>query len=174
MSKKLKIGLFGYGVVGTGLYDVLHKSKTVDATIKKIVVKHKDKPRNISPEHFHFDKNEILNDDEINVVVELIDDADAAYEIVTTALKKGKAVVSANKNANVVFPTPGGPHKIMEGIILASMALRKAPFLPNHFSSLKCVCNEDNLRVFFEVKENKKQNLYAAKYIADNNWTTPI
>ena len=97
MSKKLKIGLFGYGVVGTGLYDVLHKSKTVDATIKKIVVKHKDKPRNISPEHFHFDKNEILNDDEINVVVELIDDADAAYEIVTTALKKGKAVVSANK-----------------------------------------------------------------------------
>ena len=97
MSKKLTIGLFGYGVVGTGLYDVLHKSKTVDATIKKIVVKHKDKPRNISPEHFHFDKNEILSDDEINVVVELIDDADAAYEIVTTALKKGKAVVSANK-----------------------------------------------------------------------------
>ena len=97
MSKKLVIGLFGYGVVGTGLYDVLHKSKTVDATIKKIVVKHKDKPRNISPEHFHFDKNEILNDDEINVVVELIDDADATYEIVTTALKKGKAVVSANK-----------------------------------------------------------------------------
>ena len=28
MSKKLTIGLFGYGVVGTGLYDVLHKSKT--------------------------------------------------------------------------------------------------------------------------------------------------
>ena len=97
MSKKLTIGLFGYGVVGTGLYDVLSKSKTVDATIKKIVVKHKDKPRNISPEHFHFDKNEILNDDDINVVVELIDDADAAYEIVKTALKKGKAVVSANK-----------------------------------------------------------------------------
>lgn len=97
MSKKLTIGLFGYGVVGTGLYDVLHKSKTVDATIKTIVVKHKDKPRNISPDHFHFDKNEILNDDEINLVVELIDDADAAYEIVTAALKKGKAVVSANK-----------------------------------------------------------------------------
>ena len=97
MSKKLTIGLFGYGVVGTGLYDVLHKSKTVDATIKKIVVKHKDKPRNISPEHFHYDKNEILQDEEINLVVELIDDADAAFEIVKTALEKGKAVVSANK-----------------------------------------------------------------------------
>lgn len=97
MSKKLTIGLFGYGVVGTGLYDVLHKSKTVDTTIKKIVVKHKDKPRNISPEHFHYDKNEILQDEEINLVVELIDDADAAFEIVKTALEKGKAVVSANK-----------------------------------------------------------------------------
>ena len=97
MSKKLTIGLFGYGVVGTGLYDVLHKSKTVDATIKKIVVKHKDKPRNISQEHFHYDKNEILQDEEINLVVELIDDADAAFEIVKTALENGKAVVSANK-----------------------------------------------------------------------------
>lgn len=97
MSKKLTIGLFGYGVVGTGLYDVLHKSKTVNAEIKTIVVKHKDKPRNLSPEHFHFDQNEILNDEEINLVVELIDDADAAFEIVKTALKKGKAVVSANK-----------------------------------------------------------------------------
>ena len=97
MSKKLTIGLFGYGVVGTGLYDVLYKSKTVDATIKKIVVKHKDKPRNISQEHFHYDKNEILQDEEINLVVELIDDADAAFEIVKTALEKGKAVVSANK-----------------------------------------------------------------------------
>jgi len=97
MSKKLVIGLFGYGVVGTGLYDVLHKSKTVDASIKKIVVKHKDKPRNISPEHFHYDKNEILQDEEINLVVELIDDADAAFEIVKTALENGKAVVSANK-----------------------------------------------------------------------------
>lgn len=97
MNKKLTIGLFGYGVVGTGLYDVLHKSKTVDATIKKIVVKHKDKPRNISPEHFHYDKNEILEDEEINLVVELIDDADAAFEIVKKALQKGKAVVSANK-----------------------------------------------------------------------------
>ena len=45
----------------------------------KIVVKHKDKPRNISQEHFHYDKNEILQDEEINLVVELIDDADAAF-----------------------------------------------------------------------------------------------
>ncbi|MFX9818445.1 hypothetical protein ABTQ10_20000, partial [Acinetobacter baumannii] len=35
--------------------------------------------------------------DNINVIVEVIDDADAAFEIVSTALKNGKAVVSSSK-----------------------------------------------------------------------------
>src|SRR5690606_974707 len=40
---------------------------------------------------------DILDDPEINTVVELIDDADAAFDIVSKALKSGKNVVSANK-----------------------------------------------------------------------------
>ncbi|MFP9112835.1 homoserine dehydrogenase [Flavobacterium sp. RHBU_3] len=93
----MNIGLFGFGVVGHGLYEVLQKTPGLQATIKNICVKDKNKQREIGPENFTYDKNDILNDDSINVVVELIDDADAAYEIVTAALKKGKAVVSANK-----------------------------------------------------------------------------
>jgi homoserine dehydrogenase len=98
MSRKnLNIGLFGFGVVGHGLYEVLQKTPGLQATIKNICVKDKDKKRQIGPENFTYDKNDILNDPDINVIVELIDDADAAYEIVSAALKKGKAVVSANK-----------------------------------------------------------------------------
>ncbi|THD33905.1 homoserine dehydrogenase [uncultured Flavobacterium sp.] len=95
--KKLNIGLFGFGCVGFGLYEVLQKTPGLKADIRKICVKDKNKPREIAAENFTFDKNDIFNDPEINVIVELIDDADAAYEIVTTALKSGKAVVSANK-----------------------------------------------------------------------------
>lgn len=95
--KNLNIGLFGFGCVGFGLYEVLQQTPSLNANIKRICVKNKNKQRQISSEHFIFDKNEILNDDEINTVVELIDDADAAYEIVKTALQKGKAVVTANK-----------------------------------------------------------------------------
>ncbi|TPD66988.1 homoserine dehydrogenase [Flavobacterium microcysteis] len=95
--KKLNIGLFGFGCVGFGLYEVLQKTPGLKADIKKICVKNQNKPREIGAENFTFDKNDIFNDPEINVIVELIDDADAAYEIVTTALKSGKAVVSANK-----------------------------------------------------------------------------
>ena len=47
--------------------------------------------------NFTFDKDDILNDPSINLMVELIDDADEAFNIVTTAMKKGKNVVSANK-----------------------------------------------------------------------------
>ncbi|MDV6169748.1 homoserine dehydrogenase [Flavobacterium sp. DG1-102-2] len=98
MSRKtLNIGLYGFGCVGFGLYEVLQKTPGLKANIKNICVKDKNKPREIGIENFTFDQNDILNDDEINVVVELIDDADAAFEIVSAALKKGKAVVSANK-----------------------------------------------------------------------------
>lgn len=97
MRKKLTIGLFGFGCVGSGLYEILNRSGLFNAEIKSIVVKDKDKKRPIPKEHFHFDKEVILNDEEINLVVELIDDADAAYEIVTRAIRSGKHVVSANK-----------------------------------------------------------------------------
>lgn len=96
-SKQLNIGLFGFGVVGKGLYDVLHSTPTLQASIKKIVIKNPDKPRSIAAENFSTDADTILDDTDINVVVELIDDADAAFVIVKKALQNGKAVVSANK-----------------------------------------------------------------------------
>ncbi len=97
MSKKLTIGLFGFGCVGFGLYEVLQKTPGLRASIKTICVKNQLKEREIPLSNFTYDRNEIFNDDEINVVVELIDDADAAFEIVSEALRRGKAVVSANK-----------------------------------------------------------------------------
>lgn len=94
---KLIIGLFGFGCVGYGLYEVLEKTPGLKAKIKTICVKNKNKQRQLSEEHFNYDKDKILNDPEINVVVELIDDADDAFEIVFTALRNRKAVVTANK-----------------------------------------------------------------------------
>lgn len=96
-THKLTIGLFGFGVVGEGIYQVLQQTPSLQATIKNICVKHPEKPRNAPAELFTTDASLLLNDPEINVIVELINDADDAYHIVTTALKTGKAVVSANK-----------------------------------------------------------------------------
>jgi homoserine dehydrogenase len=95
--EKLRIGLFGYGCVGQGLHDVLNSSSGFKADIVRICVKDRNKKRRIPMSNFTFDKNDILNDPSINLVVELIDDADEAFNIVTTAMKKGKNVVTANK-----------------------------------------------------------------------------
>jgi homoserine dehydrogenase len=97
MKKNLKLGVFGFGCVGQGLYHVLHETHGVKAEIKKICVKNRHKSRPI-PEHFFtYDKADILNDPEIDIVIELIDDASAAFDIVKTSLQHGKAVVTANK-----------------------------------------------------------------------------
>ncbi len=95
--KQLTIGLFGFGVVGEGLYKVLQKTPSLNATIKKICIKNYSKKRDAPASLFTTDKNDLLNDRDINVIVEVIDDANAAFNIVSTALINGKDVVSASK-----------------------------------------------------------------------------
>ncbi|MDZ4846654.1 MAG: homoserine dehydrogenase [Chitinophagales bacterium] len=93
----INLGIFGFGVVGQGLYRILNQTQGIQATVKKICIKHPRKQRPIDKKYFTTDRLDILDNPEINVVVELIDDADAAYQIVSAALKRGKGVVSASK-----------------------------------------------------------------------------
>lgn len=95
--KQLTIGLFGFGVVGEGLYKVLQQTPSLKASIKKVCIRNPQKKRDAPISLFTTDRNELLNDPEINVIVEVIDDANAAFTIVSTALLNGKAVVSASK-----------------------------------------------------------------------------
>lgn len=96
-QKQLNIGLFGFGVVGTGLYKVLNQTPSLNASIKKVCIKHPEKEREAPETLFTTDAQLLLEDETINVIVELIDDADAAFLIVSQALSTGKSVVSANK-----------------------------------------------------------------------------
>jgi len=95
--KELRIGLFGYGCVGRGLHDVLENSRGIQAEIVRICVKDRSKERRLPMSFFTFDKNDILNDRSINLVVELINDPDEAFSIVKQAMESGKSVVTANK-----------------------------------------------------------------------------
>lgn len=91
------IGLFGFGVVGEGIYHVLRSTPSLGAQIKKICIKHPEKERAAPKELFTTLYTDILGDDSINLVVELIDDATEAFHIVCAAFEKGKSVISANK-----------------------------------------------------------------------------
>jgi homoserine dehydrogenase len=96
-QRSVTIGLFGFGVVGEGLYKVLQQTASLKATIKKICIKDPEKKRNAPAELFTTDKNALLNDPDINVIVEVINESKAAFEIVSAALQNGKDVVSASK-----------------------------------------------------------------------------
>lgn len=95
--KILNIGLFGFGCVGQGLYNVLKNSTGIQANIVKIGVKNPNKKRSLDDAIFTYNKDEILDNHEINMIIELINNSKEAFEIVSKALLNGKDVVTANK-----------------------------------------------------------------------------
>lgn len=97
MSETKKIGLFGFGTVGKGVYDLLSQHIDLPVEIYKVHIQRLDLERINHQLDFTDDANDILDDPEIDIVVELISDAAAAKDFVFNALSKGKPVVSANK-----------------------------------------------------------------------------
>ena len=97
-NKQINIGLFGFGTVGKGLYDVLKKIQPENVSIVKVCVRNVSKHSAEAPElEFTSNADDIFTDSRINFIVELIDDAEAAYGIVKRALQAKIPVVSGNK-----------------------------------------------------------------------------
>ena len=97
-NKQINIGLFGFGTVGKGLYDVLKKIQPENVNIVKVCVRNVAKHSAEALElEFTSNADDIFTDSRINFIVELIDDAEAAYGIVKRALQAKIPVVSGNK-----------------------------------------------------------------------------
>ena len=122
--KNLTIGLFGFGNVGRGLYDVLERINSQSVTIKTICVRNLTKNRGVDA-HFTDNPDDIFEDKDINLIVELIDDADAAYDIVKRALKKRIPVVSGNK-------------KMLAYHIIELIDLQEQYNTPKHYDASAC------------------------------------
>lgn len=95
----IKIGLFGLGVVGRGIYSIIGRAKNAHAIISRICVRDINKPRPIDVDSSLLTDraDDILESDDIDLIVEVIDNAEASYNIVTKALRRGIPVVSGNK-----------------------------------------------------------------------------
>lgn len=88
----MKIAILGYGVVGSGAYEVL---KNYGHQVKKVL---DIRPHDELGEVLTSNYDDILNDDEIGVVAEAIGGLEPAHTFVVKALKAGKHVVSSNKH----------------------------------------------------------------------------
>jgi homoserine dehydrogenase len=109
MNNKINVGIIGLGYIGSAVYGLLESQKEYIA--KKInkrieVVKIADaqidtiKARYPAMKGVSLCKDgfDIIRDENIDVVVELIGGIDPAYELIMEALRRGKYVVTANKD----------------------------------------------------------------------------
>lgn len=97
-NKKIKIGLIGLGTVGSGVLKTLQNFKNVE--VVKIAVHNKNKKRNIEgldESIITDDAYEVVNNPEIQIVAELVGGINPAFDLIKTAIKNGKHIVTANK-----------------------------------------------------------------------------
>lgn len=97
-NKKIKIGLIGLGTVGSGVYKTLKNFDNIE--VVKIAVRNINKPRNIEGLDNSIvtdDPYAVVNDPEIDIVAELIGGIEPAFDLIKTAIKNGKHIVTANK-----------------------------------------------------------------------------
>tara|TARA_B100000686_G_C16734347_1_gene942691 strand:+ start:190 stop:1497 length:1308 start_codon:yes stop_codon:yes gene_type:complete len=104
--KTIKLGLIGFGTVGSGVLKILAQiqpviEKKLGVSLKLVKIADLDIKTDrgvpIAPNILTKDSDEILNHPEIDIVIELIGGLEPARTFVLKAISNGKHVVTANK-----------------------------------------------------------------------------
>ena len=104
--KTLKVGMLGCGVVGSQIALQLLANKSdlasrsgANLELVRVAVKNVNTKRDgIKSELLTNDGASIVNDPDIDLIIEVIGGIEPARELILTALKNGKSVVTANKS----------------------------------------------------------------------------
>ena len=106
--KEVVLGLLGLGNIGGGVWDLIRefggevsKRTGVKLVVKKALVLDKKihRGKEVPDEVLTTDKNDILEDPEIDIVCEFLGGEQPAASMMLRALENGKSVVTANKMA---------------------------------------------------------------------------
>ncbi|MDO4523241.1 MAG: homoserine dehydrogenase [Eubacteriales bacterium] len=106
-NNKMQVALLGLGTVGTGVYKVLKRQKNemvqklgVEIELAKILVRNVEKAKEKveDPSIITTNWKEILEDDTIDIIVEVMGGIEPARTYILEALRKGKNIVTANKD----------------------------------------------------------------------------
>ena len=102
-SKCMKIAIFGFGTVGSGVYDVINMNSEIIAKRagKPIEIKYvldlRDFPGNPVEKVLVHDVDIILNDPEVKIIAEVMGGMEPAFTFTKRALSSGKSVCTSNK-----------------------------------------------------------------------------
>jgi homoserine dehydrogenase len=104
--QQVNLGIIGGGTVGGGVFQAIQRNGALISSrlgvrlhIAKIAVRDVNKPRpvKIPPAMLTTDRLGVVNDPAIHLIVELVGGTATAREVVLSALRLGKPVVTANK-----------------------------------------------------------------------------
>jgi len=151
----IRVGIIGVGTVGSHVVKILQENEDIITARsgKKIIpvlgiVKDLTKKRDVNMA-LSTNVDDVLDNPEIDVVVELMGGVDEAYTIIKRALKKGKAVVTANKALlayhryelkDLAGDIPIGYEASVAGGIPIIKALREG-LSANHIDAIKGIMN---------------------------------
>lgn len=106
VSRAIRIGLLGAGVVGQGILQLLRDhAESIERRlgarieVRRVVARDVEKARSplVPEELLSFDPSVLIEDDEIDIVVEVIGGVEPAGSLLRRALERNKSVVTANK-----------------------------------------------------------------------------
>ena len=99
----IKAAIFGYGTVGSGIYEVLTRNSAViqgklgDRIEVKYVLDLREFPGDPLQDVLVHDVNTILDDEEVSIICETMGGEKPAYDFTRRALELGKSVCTSNK-----------------------------------------------------------------------------
>lgn len=96
MSVK-RIGLLGFGTVGTGVLELVSKNMWERFEVTKIGVRDTSKAREVEFSDVTSDLARVIQSDDVDIVVEVMGGIDPALALIKKALTMEKPVVTANK-----------------------------------------------------------------------------
>ena len=104
-KRTVRIGLLGFGTIGSSVYPLIRQEHDqilegtgVDLQVTKVLEIDPQKvPAEAPPGLFTRDFSDIVDDPAIDIVVEVIGGTGAAFDFLDAAMRKGKDVVTANK-----------------------------------------------------------------------------
>jgi len=103
---RVNVGIVGFGIIGTGVVSLLQEHSQlleqrvgVEIVIAKIVDVDITRPREVAVDAHILSTNylDITSDAGIDIVIELVGGTTVAFDVVSSALRAGKHVVTANK-----------------------------------------------------------------------------
>ena len=105
-TEPVRIGLLGCGTIGSGVFHLLEKNAggLAEAArrpleVKRVLVREFDEPRPFETDRslMTTDPDEVLDDPDIDLYVEVMGGVEPARDFVLRALRRGRSVVTANK-----------------------------------------------------------------------------